>query len=62
MKARAYYDVICDYCYRALSDDVGAEPRSRSDAIRIARERGWRTVRGKNACPECVQTLRREGR
>lgn len=62
MKTRAYYDVMCDYCYRALSDDVGAEPRNRSHAIRIARERGWRTVLGKNACPRCVQELRQKGR
>ena len=56
MKVDKYYDVCCETCHKHLSTDFGKGfAYTRQEAIKWAREVGFKTVQGKFICPECIK-------
>lgn len=54
-----YYDIVCWYCKDCAND--GYECRTRAEAIKSARESGWKTDRGGwNICPKCQADKRQK--
>lgn len=66
----AYYDVTCDACGRSWSTDFNARAGrmatltgdggmgmalSRSGLSKAAYAYGWKCVRGRTLCPDCVK-------
>lgn len=46
--------ITCDYCDWSSTD----HRRRAKDAIAGFRKDGWRTIKGKNACPDCANELK----
>ena len=61
LRTEAYYDVGCAYCGKHLSTDYHRGMfNTRVEAAWFAKHDGFRTVDGRNACPECVEMLKGE--
>ena len=61
IKVDHYYDVSCEYCGRHMSTDFEqyGMATSSKQANAWAKNIGFRTKKGKNICPQCLEELKK---
>lgn len=61
MKVERWYDIGCMKCGKHLSTDFNYGMRTtREDALKCAKECGFKDVDGITVCPECISVMKSE--